>query len=200
MSDGQPDGGERSFDSAYEGSPPWEIGRAQPAFVELADSGAIDGTVLDVGCGTGENSLMLAERGYDVLGVDTAKAAIDRARAKARERGLEAEFRVHDAYDLAALGGQFDTVVDSGLLHVLVREDPQRYAASLRSAIRPGGRLFVLGFDESDRGQGPGISRAEVHEAFADGWQVESIDEAVFETVGVENHKRRAWLATIRAT
>ena len=189
----------RTFDSAYEGRPPWDIGRAQPAFAELAESGAIDGDVLDVGCGTGENALMLAGRGHDVLGVDTASAAVERARSKARERGIDAEFLVHDAYDLAALGRQFDTVLDSGLFHVLVRNDPERYAASLRSALRRGGRLFVLGFDDRDEGQGPSVSPGDIRGAFVDGWHVESIDASVFETVGVENHKRRAWLATLTA-
>ena len=200
MGDERSDDRERNFQSAYDGTPPWDIGRPQPAFVELADTCAIDGAVLDVGCGTGENTLMLAERGHDVLGVDTAETAIDRAREKARERGLDAEFRVHDAYELATLGRQFETIIDSGLFHVLVRDDPERYAASLRSALRSGGRLFVLGFDERDVGQGPGVSKTAIRETFSDGWHVESIEESTFETTGVENHKRRAWLATIRST
>ena len=191
---------ERSFDSAYDGTPPWDIGRAQPAFVELADEDAIDGPVLDVGCGTGENALMLAERGYEVVGVDAVPKAIDRARAKARERGLDVEFLVHDAYDLAALDRQFGTIVDSGLFHVLAHDDPTGYAASLRSAIRPGGTLYVLGFDKNDAGQGPGVTREEILAAFTEGWRVESIEQSVFETTGVEHHKRRAWLAKIRAT
>lgn len=191
---------ERTFDSAYEGTPPWDIGRAQPAFVELADAGLIDGDVLDVGCGTGENALVLADRGHDVLGVDTAPRAIERARSKARERGLDAEFLVHDALDLGTLDRQFDTIIDSGLFHVLAHEAPERYADSLRSVLRPGGRLYVLGFDERDEGQGPGISPTNVYDAFVDGWDVVSIEKSAFETVGVEEHKRRAWLATVAAT
>ena len=48
----------------------WDIGEPQPALVELAQAGAIEAPVLDAGCGTGENSLMLAARGMEVLGVD----------------------------------------------------------------------------------------------------------------------------------
>ena len=200
MSEDQPDDHKRDFETAYDGRPPWEIGRAQRAFVELADAGAIEGSILDVGCGTGENALMLAEHGHDVLGVDMNQTAIERARGKADDRGLNAEFRLHDAYNLSSLNRQFDTIIDSGLFHVLVRDDPERYAASLRIALQPGGRLFVLGFDDRDVGQGPGISQADLREVFTDGWRIESIDESVFETVGVDDHKRRAWLATIRAT
>jgi len=58
------------FEAYRGGKPPWEIGRAQPAFVELANAGQIKGSVLDVGCGTGDNVLEMAERGYEAWGID----------------------------------------------------------------------------------------------------------------------------------
>ena len=61
------------FDSSYSGQPPWDIGRPQPAFVEIGDVGKLEGCVLDVGCGTGEHALMAAERGRPALGVDTPR-------------------------------------------------------------------------------------------------------------------------------
>jgi hypothetical protein len=51
------------FDAMYSSTPPWDIGRPQPVFVRLAEAGLIRGRVLDVGCGTGEHVLMVAERG-----------------------------------------------------------------------------------------------------------------------------------------
>jgi SAM-dependent methyltransferase len=78
----------RSFDGAYKDTPPWDIGRPQAEIVRLAQQGAIKGRVLDVGCGTGENALYLAEQGLEVWGVDGAPQAIEQARAKATERGL----------------------------------------------------------------------------------------------------------------
>jgi 2-polyprenyl-3-methyl-5-hydroxy-6-metoxy-1,4-benzoquinol methylase len=76
------------------GAPPWDIGRPQASLVRLAEAGEIAGSVLDVGCGTGENALYLATRGHEVLGVDAAPVAIERATTKARDRGIEAEFIV----------------------------------------------------------------------------------------------------------
>jgi 2-polyprenyl-3-methyl-5-hydroxy-6-metoxy-1,4-benzoquinol methylase len=76
------------FDDAYRGTPPWDIGRRQPAFVELALAGEIVGRVLDVGCGTGENALYLAQKGLVVAGVDGSPRAIHKAKEKAAERGL----------------------------------------------------------------------------------------------------------------
>src|ERR1039458_5240791 len=51
------------FDASYAGTPPWDIGRPQPAFLALAEAGTIRGRVLDVGCGTGEHALMAASMG-----------------------------------------------------------------------------------------------------------------------------------------
>ncbi|MGZ4914859.1 MAG: class I SAM-dependent methyltransferase [Halobacteriota archaeon] len=58
------------FSSVYEGTPPWDIGHPQREFVQLEEADEIKGSVLDVGCGTGENALYLAERGHEVWGVD----------------------------------------------------------------------------------------------------------------------------------
>ena len=101
----------------YTGRPPWDIDRPQPAFLELLKAGALWGSVLDVGCGTGEHALMAAEAGLDATGIDLAAAAVERAESKARERGLTVRFMVHDTLGLALLGEQYDTVLDSGLFH-----------------------------------------------------------------------------------
>ena len=60
------------FDALYTGTPPWDIGRPQPAFVQLADAGVLRGHVLDVGCGTGEHALMAAALGLQAVGIDAA--------------------------------------------------------------------------------------------------------------------------------
>src|SRR5262249_2142601 len=77
------------LEKAYDGRPPWDIEGPQPEIVRLAEAGAIDGTVLDVGCGTGENALYLAGRGLDVWGIDFIPKAIEQARDKALKRGLQ---------------------------------------------------------------------------------------------------------------
>src|SRR6202163_393394 len=81
-----------SWNSVYEGSPPWDIGRPQPNFVMLADAGKFQGRVLDVGCGTGEHVMLAASHGAEAMGVDVAELAIERARAKAQQRGISAMF------------------------------------------------------------------------------------------------------------
>lgn len=187
------------FDNAYEGVPTWDIGRPQGAIVRLAAAGWIRGRVLDVGCGTGENALHLASLGFDVVGVDLARAAIERAQAKATARGLSAAFITHDALRLGDLGRIFETAIDIGLLHSLQPADRPTYAASLRSALVDGGRALVLCWsDRNPFGYGPErVTRGALRRTFGEGWAVESIDPEVLET-RLPAGTVHAWLARLR--
>jgi cyclopropane fatty-acyl-phospholipid synthase-like methyltransferase len=165
-----------TFESAYAGQAPWDIGKAQKPFLDVADR--ITGSVLDAGCGTGETALFLAGRGRKVTGIDFVGEAITRARRKAAERGLSATFLVMDALALKDLPEVFDSVIDSGLFHVFSDEDRRRYVEGLASVLRPGGRLFLMCFSDEEPGtQGPRrVSKQELHDAFARGWFIESIE------------------------
>lgn len=192
-----------SWDDSYTGpaSPPWDIGRPQRAFARLADEGQLSGRVLDSGCGTGEHALLAASRGADVTGIDVAPTAIERARAKAAERGLTARFEVADALDLELLGRTFDTVIDSGVFHVFGDEDRARYVASLAAVLRPGGTCYLMCFSDRQPGDwGPRRVRAdELRAAFSDGWTVESVTADMFDINPVGDvTQTEAWLAAIR--
>ena len=176
--------GPESFSEAYKGTPPWDIGRPQPAFVRLAEEGAIRGDVLDAGCGTGENALHLAALGHSVVGIDVTPAAIERARVKAEQRGHHVQFLAADALRLDALGRIFDTVIDSGLFHVFSDEDRARYVESLARAVREGGRAFILCFSDREPGDwGPRrVTERELRDAFRNGWELERLVPERLET------------------
>jgi SAM-dependent methyltransferase len=185
------------FDASYqEGTAPWDIDRAQPALAAVADQ--FSGRFLDVGCGTGEHALLAAERGLAALGLDAAPTAIQRAEAKARDRGLTVRFIVGDALNMAALGEQFDTVVDSGLFHVFDDDDRAEYVRSLAEVVAPGGHVFLLCFSDRQPGDwGPRrIRQDELRVSFAEGWRIEAIDAAEM-TVTFTPQGVQAWLATI---
>lgn len=189
------------WDASYvDGPAPWDIGRPQPAVERLAAEGRFAGAVLDVGCGTGENALLIASLGLSVLGVDVAETALAMAREKAADRGIDAEFAVADAFELEKLGRRFDTVLDCGLFHTFDAEERPRYVASLASATKQGGTLHVLCFSDegSDIGPHP-VSRQELNAAFkpGSGWEPTTIEPDRVETRFHDNGAP-AWLATIK--
>jgi ubiquinone/menaquinone biosynthesis C-methylase UbiE len=193
-----------TFESIYEGKAPWDIGRPQPVFVAAAER--VTGSILDAGCGTGENSLLFAQKGQPVLGIDFLEGPIREARRKAEERGLRAEFVTMDALTLSTLDRRFDSLIDSGLFHVFSDEDRARYVAGLTHVARPGGRLFLLCFSDQEPGtQGPRrVTEAEIQAAFARDWTVESIEPARFDVVpdlkgfSFSEGGPRAWFSVIR--
>src|SRR5712692_8212757 len=140
-----------SWEDAYKTVPPWDVGRPQPAFVELVRAGELNrGRVLDVGCGTGENALYLAENGFSVIGVDLTSSAITAARAKAVERKMKVDFREGNVLSLDFKDGVFDNVIDSGLFHTFPDDDRPVFAREVARVLARRGRYFVLCFSEKE--------------------------------------------------
>jgi SAM-dependent methyltransferase len=189
------------WDASYHGGPaPWDIGRPQPAIVRLASTGGFAGTVLDAGCGTGENALHVASRGLPVLGVDVADTALAIAREKADARGIEVELAAADAFALDRLGRTFETVLDCGLFHTFDGDERPGYVASLASVTRHDGTLYVLCFSDVGPDVGPHpVSHDELTAAFdpGSGWNVAAIEPDRIETI-FHDHGAPAWLATIK--
>lgn len=191
-----------AWDRAYVPPSParWDIGRPQPAFARLAERGLLSGHVLDAGCGTGEHALLAATSGADAIGVDVSPLAIARARAKAAQRSLPVRFEVADVLDLAGLGLPVDTVIDSGLFHVLDDAERPRYVASVASVLAPGGSCFVLCISDQEPGSGRPrrVRPDELRAAFATGWNVAGIVADRFDLNPVAGQESAlAWLATI---
>ncbi|MGZ8579841.1 MAG: class I SAM-dependent methyltransferase [Actinomycetota bacterium] len=190
---------DRGFDDAYIGVPPWDIGRPQRDVLALARAGAFRSPVLDVGCGTGENALALADTGLEVLGIDASPRAIGKAMDNARERDLgSADFLVADVFGVGGLGRRFASALDCGLFHVLDDHERPVYAASLHESLEPRGVLHLLCFSDGEpSGWGPRrVGEQELRATFSVDWTVHEIVEAVFET-NLETGDVRAWRATL---
>jgi SAM-dependent methyltransferase len=188
------------WDASYHDGPaPWDIDRPQPAIARLASEGGFAGPLLDAGCGTGENALLVASLGLSVLGVDVAQTALAMARGKATNRGIEAEFAAADAFQLERLGRSFETVLDCGLFHTFDADERPRYVSSLASVTEHDGTLYVLCFSEGGPDTGPHpITQEELRVAFnpGTGWNVAAIEPDRIHT-RYHDDGAPAWFATI---
>jgi SAM-dependent methyltransferase len=161
---------------------PWDIGEPQPAVIALEKSGAFTGSVLDAGCGRGENSLYLAGRGHRVTGFDISPTAIADAKERARARRLDASFTVADAIRIDGLDGKFTTVLDYGLYHCLTDEQRRQYSRALHRICEQGTELHLFSFaDIAPPGLPPAwlrVSPDNLHANLGSHWRVLSIEGA----------------------
>jgi SAM-dependent methyltransferase len=131
------------------GRPRWDTGITPPELVELIEGGRVQpGRALDIGCGTGTNSVYLAQHGFEVVGTDVAWLAIRKARRKARDAGVSATFHVGEAVKLGTAAGPplkrlFDLAVDIGCFHSLQSAQREAYASMLRRGPRQGGHYLL---------------------------------------------------------
>jgi SAM-dependent methyltransferase len=180
------------FDEAYTTrTAPWVIGGPQPAIVTLERQGWIRGTVLDVGCGTGEHTIYLTARGYDVYGLDSSPRAIEQARANAAAHNVAALFDVGDALALTD-DMTYDTVIDSALFHIFDAGDRARYVRSLHHACRPGALVHVLALADTGPGFGPQVSDTVIRGAFRQGWVLEDLGTAQYRGVIIRDEHAAA--------
>ena len=147
--------GAKPYDWMYRHGAPWESG-PRPALVELCDSGRITaeslapGLAVDLGCGSGADSIFLAERGFTVLGLDFSATAIGKARAAAAAIPLERPpvFGVLDLLDLATAGlaGPFDLLFDGGTIDDFPPSVRPKVADAVTAVSRPGSILVMWCF------------------------------------------------------
>jgi len=181
------------------GDAPWDSGVVPPEIVAWVERADRPGRALDLGCGTGTTSLYLAERGWDVTGVDFAPNAIWRARRKAARRALtgRAHFLAADVSrpDLLRDAPPCDLLIDVGCLHGLLPERRASYAANVARLSAPGASYLLYAFMPhlSARGEQRGLTPDDVRALFAPAFTV------VETAVGVEaTHPRPSAWYTLR--
>lgn len=183
---------------------PWDIGRPQAPFVAAADR--IGPRVLDIGCGTGDLAIWLAERGRTVTGIDFLEPPLAVARRKAAERGVAVTFLKMDALAVGEIPERFAAVTDCGLFHTFDDAGRAAYVHALARLLEPESRVFLLCMSQAEPGtHGPRrVGEAELREAFRSGWDIESLEPARFEVVpGIPGAEfspggAHAWFAVIR--
>ena len=138
------------FNSVYTVDAPWDIGAPQPAMAALLAQYPPAGLALDLGCGSGDLSIHLAQLGCRVVGIDFVESAVMLARQRAASLPFDTaqllEFRVADALKLSQLQKQFETIVDSGFYHLFDPEECDTLIHELALTLPPHGRYYMHEF------------------------------------------------------
>ena len=189
-----------SWNESYaSGELPWDTGEPEPLLVEFVTSGRIEPTrTLEIGAGTGTNALWLAQRGFDVLGIDVAPLAVERAIAKLEGRALRCRFAALDFLAALPPDGPFQFVFDRGCFHVFDEpEERARFAAQVAAALAPGSLwLSLIGSTEGPpREVGPPRRSArEVTQAIEPALEIVELRATEF-----RDHGAKAWFCLARS-
>jgi SAM-dependent methyltransferase len=152
------------------------------------------GRVLDLGCGSGIWAVALAQRGWQVTGVDFVPKALRRARERAKEAGVEMQLVEGDVTDLGAGGvrSAFRLLLDFGCFHDELTDEQRRDEGREATAVAaPGATLLMMAWKPGRRGPLPrGASPEQIQTAFPEWTLID--DEAMDMPSGVPGYVKRA--------
>lgn len=136
----------RDWNESYrEGNLPWDTGRPSTELQRVLRQSKIQPCrALDIGCGTGTNSVWLAEQGFEVVGIDVAPLAIERANERAKAAGVNVQFVAGDVLQLPKAIGLVEFFFDRGCYHAVRRTAPERYAPAVAEHLASGARGLIL--------------------------------------------------------
>ena len=154
--------------------------------------------VLDLGTGPATQAIALAKRGYEMVAVDIAASAIEKAKHAAARQGVRIDFRVDDILDSKLPAGLVEAIVDRGVFHVLPPGKRSAYVETVHRILSPNGWLFLKCFSDKEPGTfGPyRLAEDELRESFRKRFDIESILDAEFQ--GTLKPNPRAWFAIMR--
>ncbi len=126
---------------------PWELGRPRKVLVDLVEKGLIPkGKALDICCGAGTNTVYLAEKGFQVTGIDISSKAVEYARKKAEQANVKINFMVQNFLKLPFKDEEFDFVFDMGCFHHVEVEDRNIFIKRISRVLKNDGLYLLICF------------------------------------------------------
>jgi SAM-dependent methyltransferase len=167
-----------------DGDLPWDTGQPSSELQRVVGRHTIRPCrALEIGCGTGTNSVWLAQQGFEVTGVDVAPLAVERAEQRARAVGVQAHFVVADLLRLPDLAGPFEFFFDRGCYHAVRRDAPRQYAPAVARHLASRARGLVLaGNAREPHDPGPPVvTEQEIREELGLAFQILDLHEFHFD-------------------
>jgi methyl halide transferase len=191
------------WDARYRGDqrPSWDTGRPSTELQRMVEQGILQpGRVVELGCGTGVNAVYLASQGFDVTAIDLSPTALEGARQRAQEAGVTVNWIHADVLNPPALGS-FDLVFDRGCYHGVRRIDAAGYVETVKTLIRPGGRVLILAGNANQpkpHSGPPRVTETELVSDFAEAFDFEHLREIRFDTANPDVSGAWAWSLLLR--
>ena len=176
------------FQERYKsGNTPWEIHRPDHNLINIVQKTPIvPCSALDIGCGTGNNVIWLQQQGFNAIGVDSNKIAIERARNKAKDAKVDCQFYILDFFDKNIPGAPFDFAFDRGCFHHSLKHDKLNQFAEKISLLLNKGSLWLTltgNTDETREGPGPPqLSACQIVNAVEPYFEILSLVSSHFDT------------------
>jgi cyclopropane fatty-acyl-phospholipid synthase-like methyltransferase len=183
------------FEKMYsENNMPWDSDQPEAELIRQLDLKNLPGkTLLEIGCGTGTNTIELARRGYEITALDFVPKAVDLAREKAKKAGVNIQFQVGDVLQ-ADLKGPYDILFDRGVYHHLRHADLNGFQSFLKRVTRPGTRWLSFAGNSKEK-QDPGpptVSEDEIRSELGSLFNIIELKEFRF-TTHIQGFKPLAW-------
>ena len=153
---------EERFQKRYaSGDTPWDIGKPDVNLTQTVTTVALEPCkALDIGCGTGDNSILLAQKNFQVTGIDASETAVQKAREKALQAKIKCTFMVMDFLTGKITGAPFGFAFDRGCFHSFHSdEERQKFAENVAAHLENGGLWLSLVGNADDQRPGPGPPR-----------------------------------------
>ena len=171
-------------DRYRDGDLPWDTGRPSSELTRVIRQYAIEPCrALEIGCGTGTNSVWLAQQGFEVTGVDLAPLAVEQAQRRARAAGVNVHFLAASVLELPALAGPFAFFFDRGCYHAVRRSAPREYAPAVARQLAGDARGLVLAGNarEPHEPGPPVVTEEEIREELGFAFQILDLHEFRFD-------------------
>ena len=149
----------------------WELGKPRPLLVEFVEKGLIkNGRALDLCCGAGTNTVYLAQKGFNVAGIDISRTALGIAKKKATQAKVDISLLKGSFVDLAFSDEVFDFIFDMGCFHHVEIEDRSRFIAGIYRVLKEDAQYMLTCFSYKN---GPGFTGQQISHLFSSYFDIE---------------------------
>jgi SAM-dependent methyltransferase len=183
------------------GDTPWDTGLPSSQLVQVvAEEQVAPCRAIDLGCGTGANSVWLAQQGFKVVGVDISPLAIEQAKTRARTAGVRVQWLTVDVLTLDDLRPDFRFFFDRGCYHIVRKIDAERFVRTVADWTVPGARGLVLAGNAREPMEPgpPVVSEEEFRREWGTHFEIVWLREFRFDQPSGEVHRPLAWAGWLR--